>query len=1036
MQATVERKRSVLDTPILSYITLNWETLIIVAMFVVALATRFYDLGPRALHHDESIHARWSFDLYSTGSNYRHDPTYHGPLLYHLVALSFFLFGPSDYTVRVAPAFFGMLVFLLPLLLRKQLGRTGVLATMFFILFSPSILYYSRSLRHDIFALAGTMGMVVALFRYFEERQPKWVYFFALAFAVSYNSHELTFITGYILLGALAVAIIWEYTRLWPLAVIAGVVYAVAPAVNLPLSLLILAVPVGAFALVRLAKGLGATSGERLNMGPVTSAIAGLSLREYALAFIILAGISVPLFTTLFTWLPGISSGTIGAITYWLSQHGVRRGAQPGYYYLVMLPIYEFLPLLFAGIGIVYWAVRRLRTSDAGEAKLDDRQKVIVNYFPFFCFYWFLSSLVLYSWAGEKMPWLVIHITVPLCVLAGWFVGKLLDGLEWDNIRQNGGFVLALLLPLAALLLSAVLSRRPALGGAPLAQQTQTMQWLALALCLVAVAGAIGWFWSRLASRATAQVVALVLLVGLSVFTIHAAWLANYVHNDIAKDMLIYVQSSRDVTNVVKRVEQLSMRMTSGKDLVISYDDESSWPLTWYFRDFKNQKFEPKGPTAPPDTPVVIVGLVNDDKVKPLMGKYDRTHLKLRWWFPEFYKSPDETARTFLDQASQAKLPARVTWGDAFRALMSPAGRTRLWRFWLYRDLWDPNTGKEVTYGQLGSTDFVVYVRKDLSDSFWSGGPAVTKPAAPPAEQAAYERATRVVTSAATFGGQRGAGDGQFADPKNVALDAQGNLYIADTLNHRIQKLDKDGKFLMAFGSQGEGDGQFNEPWGLAVDKDGNIYVADTWNHRIQKFDKDGKFITKWGGGLVDTRGVADGQPSVFYGPRAIAFDKDGNLLVMDTGNKRIQKFDRDGKFLAQFGVVGTMEGQFNEPVGLAVDKDGNIYVADTWNRRIQKFDANFKYISQWGVLAWDSESIVNKPYLATDADGNVYATDPEGHRVLKFSSAGSILAIWGKFGNDATSFNLPIGITVDANGNIYVADAMNQRIQRFAPVK
>ena len=73
-----------------------------------------------------------------------------------------------------------------------------------------------------------------------------------------------------------------------------------------------------------------------------------------------------------------------------------------------------------------------------------------------------------------------------------------------------------------------------------------------------------------------------------------------------------------DVTNVVDRVTQLSRRLTSGQDIVVSYDDETSWPLTWYFRDFKNQKFEPKGPTTPPDAPVVMVGLANDDKVKPL----------------------------------------------------------------------------------------------------------------------------------------------------------------------------------------------------------------------------------------------------------------------------------------------------------------------------------------------------------------------------------------------------------------------------------
>ena len=1036
MQATTDRKRSLLDKPLFSNISLNWGAIIIIALILFAVSTRYYDLGTRALHHDESIHARWSWDLYQSGNSFRHDPTYHGPWLYYSVNLAFLLFGATDFTTRVAPAFFGVLLVLMPLLLRKQLGRAGVLATMFFIVASPSIMYYSRALRHDIFALFGTMAMVIAIFRFLDDRKSKWLYLFTLGFTVSYASHELTFITGYILLGAMAIAVLHEYTRLWPLAVLGLFVYAAAPAINLPIALLLIAVPVGLFLVLRVARGFGFDAGERLNVGLVTRTLANIPGHEYAVMALIWAAISVPLFTTMFNWLPGISSGTIGAITYWLSQHGVARGAQPGYYYLVMLPVYEFMPLILGTIGIVFWAVKSAMARRAAERQSEE-QTVITQYFPFFLFYWFLASLILYSWAGEKMPWLVIHITLPLCVLAGWFIDKLINAIDLDSIRENGALLLCGLIPLFVILIGAVVRSRPVLGGTSLAQQTQTVQWIAMVIILFAVAVAIGWLWNKVGTRAVAQMFVAVLFVTLSIFTVRAAWTASFINSDISKDMLIYVQTSRDVTNVVKLVDQLSMRLTSGKDLVISYDDESSWPLTWYFRDYKNQKFEPKGPTSPPDVPVVIVGLANDDKVKPLMGKYDRTPLKLRWWFPEFYKSADETARTFLDQAGKSTLPAKVTWGDTFRSVLgSPVGRSRLWRFWLYRDLWDPNTGKEVTYGQLGSTDFVVYVRKDLSDSFWSGGPAVTKAAAPSAEQSSYERATRTISAAATFGGQRGTGNGQFTDPKNVALDSQGNIYIADTLNHRIQKLDSTGAFLLAFGSQGEGDGQFNEPWGVAVDKDGNIFVSDTWNHRIQKFDKDGKFLLKWGGGLVDTKGIADGQPGVFYGPRSLVMDKDGNLLVSDTGNKRIQKFDGDGKFLGQFGVVGTLDGQFNEAVGIATDKDGNVYVADTWNHRIQRFDAQFKYLGQWPVSGWDSESIVNKPFLATDADGNVYATDPEGHRVLKFTPTGSILAVWGKFGNDASSFNLPVGIAIDGSGNVFVADALNQRIQKFAPVK
>ena len=195
------------------------------------------------------------------------------------------------------------------------------------------------------------------------------------------------------------------------------------------------------------------------------------------------------------------------------------------------------------------------------------------------------------------------------------------------------------------------------------------------------------------------------------------------------------------------------------------------------------------------------------------MGNYDRVHLKQRSWFPEFYKSADESSQDLPRPQAKQTMPANATplqqlsaWTKTFGdVLSSPTGRQRLWRFWLYRDLWDPNTGKEVTEGQLGSTDLVVYTRKDLTDWFWSGGPVVTKSKAPSAEETSYRAGHAGHSCSRQFrSGARG-GPGQFADPKNVAVDALGNVYVADTLNQRIQKFDAGGKYLMAFGSAGRG---------------------------------------------------------------------------------------------------------------------------------------------------------------------------------------------------------------------------------------
>src|SRR5690349_14542903 len=152
-------ERSVLDKLIAS----GWfslENVIWFGLIALTIFMHLVDLGPRAMHHDESIHASFSYDYFrginNTGAAY--DPTWHGTLLYNLVALSYFLFGGvTETTARMAPAIFGIILVAICYLLRPIVGRIGALAMAIFMMFSPSILYYGRSLRHDIFATVGEL---------------------------------------------------------------------------------------------------------------------------------------------------------------------------------------------------------------------------------------------------------------------------------------------------------------------------------------------------------------------------------------------------------------------------------------------------------------------------------------------------------------------------------------------------------------------------------------------------------------------------------------------------------------------------------------------------------------------------------------------------------------------------------------------------------------------------------------------------------------------------------------------------------------
>ncbi len=191
-----------------------------------------------------------------------------------------------------------------------------------------------------------------------------------------------------------------------------------------------------------------------------------------------------------------------------------------------------------------------------------------------------------------------------------------------------------------------------------------------------------------------------------------------------------------------------------------------------------------------------------------------------------------------------------------------------------------------------------------------------------------------------------------FVNPSDVAVDSSGNVFVLDSgfwptpPEYRIVKLNNEGGFIARWGVDGTDDGQIMQPRGIAVDSSGYVYVIDYWqdyygviHHRIQKFDNDGNIEDRWD--YED--GSANGQ---FSSPQRIAVDSSGNIYVADTFNHRIQKFDSDGAWVSTWGSEGTGDGQFSHPQGIAVDSSGNIYVADTGNHRIQKLTSAGEFVN------------------------------------------------------------------------------------------
>ncbi len=384
--------------------------------------------------------------------------------------------------------------------------------------------------------------------------------------------------------------------------------------------------------------------------------------------------------------------------------------------------------------------------------------------------------------------------------------------------------------------------------------------------------------------------------------------------------------------------------------------------------------------------------------------------------------------------------------------------------------------------------------------------------------------------------------------PRDIAIDSKGFIYVADTLNNRIKKFDSNGNFTLEWGSSGSLKGQFDHPYALDISKEWNgsnynnyIYVADYYNHRIQKFDENGRFVLEWGeygeanqegklktpsgitifsperqwelpiiyvadsgnkqirifsptgdpvgkwqdsqlsnnfkitvnstnylyladiennmiryydliGNLLGTWGKFGDKEGEFSKPTDIAFDSEGDVHIMDSLNHRIQKFTFSGDYIneSSWGILGYEEGEFYAPNGLVIDQQDDFYLADPLNYRIQKYDNETNFLWQVGTVIPELEiptvtyidkwsqygnmNLNNSRGMAVDSEGNQYVCDSANNVIVKFDKFGNFIKKWGN-GSPSVEyeFNNPGGITVDSDGYIYVADSGNNRIHIFS---
>ena len=336
----------------------------------LGLVLRLIDLDAKPMHHDESEHAWFAWQLV-TGKGYEYDPVFHGPVQFYLIGLADLLLGAGDYVARVPVALMGTAAIFLPFFVRHQLGRTAALTSSVALCLAPSYLYQSRFAREDIHIATVNLALLVVLIRFFD-RPRRWQppVFLGLV-AVAFATKETTYITVFILSLFLIALLVLQGLR---------------------------------------ARRHGASFLD----GALVRGVRSLGAAAWAWGAATFLLVYTLLFSTFLTAPQGLREGLVGSIRYWLSQQPVARGGQPWFYYLILMPAYE-LPIIVLGIAGIVVVLRRPTVTGA----------LLV--------WFFVGNLIVFSWASERMPWLVIHPLLPLILLAG--LGA--QGL-WEARRRRG----------------------------------------------------------------------------------------------------------------------------------------------------------------------------------------------------------------------------------------------------------------------------------------------------------------------------------------------------------------------------------------------------------------------------------------------------------------------------------------------------------------------------------------------------------------------------------------------------------------------
>lgn len=1107
------------------------EIALFAGIMILAVITRFYDLESRVMSHDESLHTYFSWLLYR-GQGYQHSPMMHGPWQFHWIALSYFLFGVSDFTARIPAVLFSIATVWMVWKWRRYLGGPGMLIAGVLMVISPYMLYYGRYVRNESYAgLAGIL-LLYAMLRYLENGGKRYLYLVTAATLLHFTAKETAFIYTAQALLFLGVYFVIQVTRkpwegkyslyrtfifvLIAAAILLGAGAAIsyvsrdhetlsgtetaapanpspdtpaplAPAAEGSIGSLIGTILLAVGALALLGIGLtyllqayvwhripkersfdllmllgtfvlpmltafpiklleerihviiptdaGSLTGlDTYNITVIGSFVAGFLLlsilagmlwdRDWWKYAIFFWGLFTIFYTTVFTNAAGFFTGIVGSLGYWIVQQSVERGSQPEYYYvLVQIPMYEFLPalgtLLAIGLGLKKLFGQRAtlaETTDEVDAPLEAETDAEAeaaaevdepNFGTFFGLttWWVISSILAFTIAGERMPWLTYHMAWPMILMTGWAVGQIVENVSFQlTLEKPQRIGLAILVMIVFLLaayntLTALYGATPPFQGSELVQLQATAAFL-LPLVTMILAGALLWYLMK-DELVSLSIIALMLVAvitfGASILSGATLLMASAGGDPAGTSIQNWLQFAAvliaflaSLTGIVylfrlQRPSALVGLVTltffgllflqtvrvSVRANYIDYDNATEYLVYAHgargVKDVMAQVEEISERTAGGLNAVVAYdSSAPDTGVSWPFVWYLRDFTALRS-FDQPSRSLREAVAVIVDQKNFDKINAalgdefyefdyiRMWWPNqdyfnldktrVLNAITNPQIRQGIFDIWLDRDY----TKYAEAVGSSSMTlttwqpadQMKLFVRKDVAAKIWNYG---VGPSAAPVAVDPYEGATLMIAADQIFGADR---------------------YLPLGLN---------------------------APRAIAVGQDEDLYVADSRNHRILHVASDGSLLHEWG----------------------------------------------------TFGSVDQGEapsGTFNEPWGVAVGPDGSVYVSDTWNHRVQKFTKDGKPLATWGQYGQpaadnlDSKSFLYGPRgIAVDSQGRVFLADTGNKRIVIFDEEGNYLTEFGTAGFDVGQFDEPVGVAVANDGTVFVTDTWNQRVQSFLP--